>query len=326
MHYLLPVKKKSMIVSDCAQTIAFSLFHFLIVEPKIKMYTIAQSAGGMHMKKGISIWSFTGQPLDVCFRMAKEAGFDGVEVSLDEKGAISLDSKESDMIAIRKMADRFGMPLYSLATGLYWMYSLTSDDPSEREKARSIAIKQIQVAAWLGCDTILVIPGIVGSDFTGKAPVVPYDVAYDRALNAISAIAPVAENLGVSIGLENVWNRFLLSPLEMRNLIDQIDSPAVGAYFDIGNVLAFGYPDQWIRILGPRIRKVHIKDYRTSVGGLSGFVDLLAGDVDYPAVMSALKEVGYDGWITAEVGPYRYFPEVVLTHTATAMDKIFNLI
>ena len=276
------------------------------------------------MKKGISIWSFTGQPLDVCFRMAKEAGYDGVEVALDETGEISLTSTQADMAAVREAADRHSIALYSVASGLYWKYSLSADDPAEREKARSVVAKQLQVAAWLGCDTILIIPGSVKCGFSADAPIVPYQLVYDRALAAIRELAPVAEKLGVAIGLENVWNQFLLSPLEMRDLIDQAGSTAVGAYFDAGNVLAFGYPDQWIRILGSRIRKVHIKDYRTAVGGLAGFVDLLAGDVDFPAVMAALRDVGYDDWITAEMGVYRDYPETILLNTSAAMDKILG--
>ncbi|HBP38608.1 MAG TPA: xylulose 5-phosphate 3-epimerase [Clostridiales bacterium] len=276
------------------------------------------------MKKGISIWSFSGQPLETCFQMAKSNGFDGVEVALAETGEINLTSTQSDMAAVRSAADRQGISLYSVASGLYWTYSLSSDLREEREKARSVVVQQLKVAAWLGCDTILVIPGSVKCGFSENAPVVPYDVVYERALDALRELAPIAEDLGVAIGLENVWNQFLLSPLEMRALIDQVASPAVGAYFDAGNVVAFGYPEQWVRILGNRIRKVHIKDYRAAAGGLSGFVDLLAGDVNFPAVMAALREIGYDGWITAEMGAYHHYPETILPNTSAAMDKILG--
>ena len=276
------------------------------------------------MKKGISIWSFSGQPLETCFQMAKSYGFDGVEVALAETGEINLTSTQSDLAAVRAAADRQGISLYSVASGLYWTYSLSSDLSEEREKARSIVVRQLKAAAWLGCDTILVIPGSVKCGFSENAPVVPYDVVYERALDALRELAPIAEDLGVAIGLENVWNQFLLSPLEMRGLIDQIASPAVGAYFDAGNVVAYGYPEQWVKILGNRIRKVHIKDYRASAAGLSGFVDLLAGDVNFPAVMAALREIGYDGWITAEMGAYRLYPETILPNTSAAMDKILG--
>jgi hexulose-6-phosphate isomerase len=276
------------------------------------------------MKKGISIWSFTGQPLETCFQMAKSYGYDGVEVALAETGEINLSSTEADMAAIKEAASRQGIKLFSVASGLYWTYSLSSDLREEREKAKSIVIQQLKVAAWLGCDTILVIPGSVKCGFSDNAPIVPYDVVYDRALEALKELAPVAEELGVAIGLENVWNQFLMSPLEMRGLIDQIGSPAVGAYFDAGNVQAFGYPEQWVRILGKRIRKVHIKDFRAAAAGLAGFVDLLAGDVNFPAVMAALGDIGYDDWITAEMGVYRHYPETILQNTSAAMDKILG--
>ena len=104
------------------------------------------------------------------------------------------------------------------------------------------------------------------------------------ALECISRLVPTAEDLGVSIAIENVWNKFLLSPLEMRDFIDHFDSENVGAYFDVGNVLLTGYPEQWIRILGPRIKRIHIKDFKNSIGTEDGFVDLLEGDIDFEAI------------------------------------------
>ena len=138
--------------------------------------------------------------------------------------------------------------------------------------------------------------------------------------------AELAEKVGVSIGLENVWNKFLLSPMEMRDFIDKIDSDFVGSYFDVGNVLFNGYPEHWIKILANRIKKVHFKDYRIAAGGLHGFVDLLAGDVNYPAVIDALKSVGYDGYVTAEMIPaYTHYPETIIYNTSNAMDKILGV-
>jgi hexulose-6-phosphate isomerase len=137
-------------------------------------------------------------------------------------------------------------------------------------------------------------------------------------------LAPEAERLGVSILVENIWNKFLLSPLEMRSLIDQVGSPRVGALLDTGNLIAFGYPEQWIRILGQRIKEVHLKDYRESVGGVGGFVGLLEGDVNWPEVMAALEEVGYDGFLTAEVFPYRRHGEAIVRHTSESMDRILG--
>ncbi|MBE5762278.1 MAG: sugar phosphate isomerase/epimerase [Clostridiales bacterium] len=278
------------------------------------------------MKKAISIWAFPGGwTLRQCFECAKAAGFDGVEVSLDAQGEIGLDSTYEDVMKVKKAADEVGIELFSVATGLYWDYSMTVDDKAIVEKAKSIVKKQLDVASWLGCDTILVVPGGVKADFVEGAPVVPYDLAYDRALEAIKELAPYAEEKGVSIGLENVWNKFLLSPLEMRDFIDKVGSDYVGSYFDVGNVLFSGYPEHWIKILGKRIKKVHFKDYRRAAGGLHGFVDLLAGDVDYPAVKKALDEIGYDGWVTAEtIPPYNHYTDQIIYNTALSMDRIIN--
>ena len=160
--------------------------------------------------------------------------------------------------------------------------------------------KQLDAAKILGADTILVIPGVVNACFSYPEKKVAYDVCYERSLKAITRLKDYAEKVGVSIGLENVWNKFLLSPLEMKDFIDKIGSDFVGSYLDIGNTLHISYPEDWVRILGKRIKKVHFKDYRTEVGGLAGFVDLLAGDVNYPEVIKALNEVGYDGWFSFE--------------------------
>jgi L-ribulose-5-phosphate 3-epimerase len=120
---------------------------------------------------------------------------------------------------------------------------------------------------------------------------VPYDVAYERAGEFLEGALPLARENGVSICVENVWNKFLLSPLEMKAFVDRFDDPRLQVYFDVGNALATGYPEQWIGILGERIGRVHLKDYRRAVGTVDGFVDLLAGDVDWPAVVSALRDV-----------------------------------
>jgi len=181
------------------------------------------------------------------------------------------------------------------------------------------------VASWLGCDTILVVPGAVSVSFAPDLGVVSYDVAYSRALLSLKELAPFAESLKVSIGVENVWNNFLLSPLEMRDFIDEVGNPYVGSYFDVGNVLYSGYPEQWIKILGKRIKKVHFKDYKKAVGTLDGFVDLLAGDVNYPAVVGALNKIGYNDYVTAEMlPPYKCYPEQIIYNTSNSMNKILG--
>lgn len=277
------------------------------------------------MKKGISIWSFAEPSLETCFQLAKDAGYDGVEVALDETGEVSLTSTREDIERVKEWADRAGIQLYSVACGLYWQYNYTSADENKREKAKAITRKQLDIASWLGCDTILVVPGAVDVTFEPGSEIVEYDVAYERALEALKELAPYAEERKVAIGVENVWNQFLLSPLEMARFLDQVGSPYVGAYFDVGNVLRTGYPEHWIKILGDRIKKVHFKDYRKAAGDLHGFVDLLAGEVNYPAVMEAFGKIGYDEWVTAEMlPPYTYYPETILYNTSNAMDQILG--
>lgn len=277
------------------------------------------------MKKGISIWSITAPDFNEAFKIAKRAGFDGVEVDISENGQINLNTTKDELLKIKEQAKANGIELYSLATGLYWSYSLTSDDAAQREKAKQIVKKQLEAASVLGCDTILVVPGAVGVSFAPDLGVVDYVTAYERSLSALKELAPYAEELKVSIGIENVWNEFLLSPIEMRDFIDKIGSDYVGSYFDVGNVLSTGYPEQWIRILNKRIKKVHFKDYRKAVGTLDGFVDLLAGDVNYPEVIKAFKEVGYDGYVTAEMIPsYKNYSNTIVENTSNAMDKILG--
>ncbi|WP_178021357.1 sugar phosphate isomerase/epimerase [uncultured Paenibacillus sp.] len=278
------------------------------------------------MKKGINIWSFReGTTIAESVRLAKAAGFEGIELSLNEDGELGLQTTDKEAGEIRRHVEDAGLEIAGLATGLYWSYSMTSDQEANRIKAADICKKQLELAAALGVDAILVIPGAVGVDFIPGSGVVPYDKAYDRALEAIGKLAVEAEKAGVSIGIENVWNKFLLSPLEIRGFIDAVGSPYVGSYLDIGNVLYSGYPEHWVRILGPRIKKVHFKDYRREAGGLHGFVDLLAGNVDYPAVVAALREVGYTNYVTAEMIPhYEHHSEQIIFNTSAAMDAILG--
>lgn len=273
------------------------------------------------MKKGISGWAFVDRDPDACFSLAKKYGYDGVELVLGTHGPVTYDSTEEQMKALRKKAEAYGLELYSMVCDQCWEYSLTANDTKIRQKAEETVCQQIKIASWLGCDTVLVLPGIV----EGLAPggeVVPYDIAYDRAIEAVTRLAVVAEKHGVTIGIENVWNKFLLSPLEMRDFIDKIGSAKVGAYFDVGNVVVNGYPEHWIDILGNRIAKVHFKDYIRANGTLDGFTDIGKGDVNYPEVIKSLQKVGYNGWVTAEVFPDANDPEKILRISSEAVDKI----
>lgn len=278
------------------------------------------------MRKGISIWSFPEGSLKESFALAKDAGFEGVEVALDEtSGEITLSSTEKELLNVKHQAEECGIELYSIASGLYWSYFLNDEDESVRQKAQDIVKKQLETAAMLGCDSILVIPGCVNAEFAAPGKIMDYETCYNRSLESVMKVKQYAEEYKVNIGLENVWNKFLLSPMEMRDFIDKVGSDWVGSYLDIGNTLANGYPEHWISALGKRIKKVHFKDYRVEAGGLHGFVDLLAGDVNYPAVMKALENVGYDGWVTAEMIPnYKHYTETIIYNTSNAMDRILG--
>jgi len=282
------------------------------------------------MKKSISVWSFPFDwPLERKLKLAKEAGFAGFEIDLTEDGPVNLRSSPADLAAVRRQVEAAGLQLSGLATGLYWGANAASADAAIRRKAADILQTQINAAAGLGLDAILVVPGAVGVDFIPGAEVVPYDAAYERARQFLSGALALAREKKVTIGVENVWNKFLLSPLEMKAFIDSFGSESVAAYFDVGNVLLFGYPEHWIGVLGRRIRRVHFKDFRRNVGTVDGFCDLLSGDVNWPAVMAALRAAGYDGWIAAEMIPpvpfYKHCPEVLIHNTSRALDAIFAL-
>ncbi len=277
------------------------------------------------MKKGINVWSFQKNNLDEVFSLAKNAGFDGVEVELNETGEITYHSTEAELKAVAEKAKSYGLELYSLVCGQCWTHLLSDEDPEERAKAKAMVKRQLEVASILGCKSILTIPGCVNAEFAAPGKVTDYVTCYENSLESLMELKKYAEEYQVEIGLENVWNKFLLSPVEMRDFIDKIDSPYVGSYLDIGNTMANGYPEHWIRALGSRIKKVHFKDYRVAAGGLHGFVDILAGDVNYPAVMKALEEIGYDGWVTAEMIPsYTHYPDTIIYNTSNAMDQILG--
>ena len=277
------------------------------------------------MKKGINIWSFVGKSNKEAMKLAKDAGFEGIELALCSDGEISMTSSDEELLSIRAYADQLGIKIPSLSSGLCWTYSLTADDPEERQRAFDMVVRQLYCAKMIGAETVLVIPGSVSVEFAPEWGVVDYDVVWDRALEQVKKLAPIAEEMGVQIGLENVWNKFLLSPLEMRNFIDAVGSKWVGAYFDTGNVVYSGYPEQWIKILGKRIFKVHFKDYRCNPGGLNAFVDLLAGDVDWKAVRAAFEAIGYDGWAAGEMVPqYLQGSDQLIYNTSASMERIMR--
>lgn len=274
------------------------------------------------MIKSISVWAFDGQrPLPKVFKMAREAGFAAVEVAVAQSGPLTPQSTQQDCERLVQQAQEAGVQLAGLASGLGWAHPLTSPDKDVSSRGIEYTAHSLQVAQWLGVDTILIVPGLVGAEFVQGSVVTPYDVAYENALAALQGLKTVAEETGVNIGIENVWNKFLLSPLEMRDFLDKIGSERVGSYFDVGNVVLTGYPEQWIPILGKRIKRIHFKDFKRDVGNLSGFCDLLDGDVDFGAVMQALRAIHYESFVTAEF----FNCEADLPKISEAMDKILAL-
>lgn len=282
------------------------------------------------MKIAISTWSFPGEwTLEQKLAVTAKAGFAGFEIDLTEEGPVHLQSSSSDLAAVRKSFATHNLELTSIATGLYWGANAASADAAVRQKAANILQRQIEVAGELEAGAILVVPGAVGVDFIPGGEIVSYDLAWERATAFVEKALPVAEKHNIVISIENVWNKFLTSPLEMKAFIDQFNSRYVKSYFDVGNTLANGYPEHWINILGSRIERVHFKDYRRAVGSVDGFVDLLSGDVHWPDVAQALRDISYNGWVTAEMIPpvpfYKHHPEVLIENTARAMRSILGL-
>lgn len=271
------------------------------------------------MKKGLNFWCFDpGTGFIEGIRLAHRHRFDGVELVLEDS---DLSGPLQRFDEARVAASDLGIALPSLATDLFWRYPLSSAEDDVRAKAKDILKRQLEAANRLGASHILVVPGVVTADEA-------YDAVYDRALEALAEASAWAEASGVKIAVENVWNRFLLSPLEFRDFLDRIQSPWVGAYFDVGNVVAWGYPEQWIRILGQRIYRVHVKDFQRAVGTMDGFTHLFDGDVDWAAVMASLADTGYldEGFLTAEVPPYRHVRgNHRIAQLGASLEVIFSL-
>lgn len=225
------------------------------------------------------------------FKLVRDLGFDGVELNspVDLPIAEILDAKEKS-----------GIELPSVVNKDHWKLPLSDPDPEVRKKCIQSVAASLRDVKELGGDTVLVVPGVVNEK-------VSYEQAYINSQNSIRELIPFAEETGMQIALENVWNNFLISPVEAKRYVDEINHPLVGWYFDIGNVLRYGWPEHWIRTLNRRIMKLHIKEFSrelmNSKGLWEGFkVDLLKGDNNWPVVMEAVREIGHTGgWLTAEV-------------------------
>lgn len=258
------------------------------------------AAQGGGIKKAV-VYSMLGNTLPPAdrFKLAKDCGFDGVEMP---------PIPEADCEALRSSAEKAGIKLHSVIYG-GWNPPLTHPDAAQREISRKNAAAALKSAKLLGADCILLVPGVVNA-------LTPYSSAYKWAQEGVRELIPTAKELKIPILLEEVWNNFLLSPLEFNRFVDSFKSPWVQAYFDVGNVVPWAWPEDWIRTLGPRIKKVHLKDFKGGPGlfqAIKGeFVNLRDGSVNWPEVRKAFSEIGYQGWMTCELrgGDEAYLKDV----------------
>lgn len=258
------------------------------------------------------------------FERAVQHGFDGIELRLDADGRVALPAPYDEPDRAAELARSVGLELPStMGPQFVDLFHLPVEESLPQIVERTD--RGLQSAAALGASAILQIPGYVQVMWDSSSPIVPYDVAYERSLTIYRELRKVAEKHRITLCVENVWNRFLLSPLEMRRFVDEVDSPYVKAYFDVGNVLVNSFPEHWLRILGAQVGRIHLKDFKTAIGNLQGFAMLLEGNVNWTEVMTAIREIGYEGYLTAEYGPYAHGPDVLLAHLSASMDAIIQM-
>jgi L-ribulose-5-phosphate 3-epimerase len=257
---------------------------------KFPAFAAEEAPKNRKIHKGI-MYATLGVPGSVMekFKLAKEAGFEGVEAMSHMNQDEVLRAKEET-----------GLIIPSVCCSTHWDKTLTDPDPAVREKGLEGVKQALRDAKKYGATSVLTVPGVVSKN-------VSYADAYTRSQEQIRKALPLAEELQVKMAIENVWNKFLLSPLEAARYVDEFNSPWVGWHFDVGNVLTYGWPEQWIHILGKRIAKLHIKEFsvdkQNKQGPGSGFgVEFLKGSNDWHAIMKALDDVGYEGWGIAEQG------------------------
>lgn len=265
------------------------------------------------MKVGLSCiitpaeWTF-GETL----KQAKAAGYEALELVIRDSGEITLETPEAELSRLAQRAADEGMALVSVCPMLGRVpKDIMTNDTTVRERSMDTIRRCLHVCKALGVDTMLLTLG-------GLTPQLYYNEAYANALQALQKLAPFAEDLGVNLAIEYVWNKFLLSPMEFARFCDEVASPRVGLFFDTGNMTIFGYPEHWVRICGKHLMKVHFKDFRRQ--GYQ-WTPLLEGDVDFRAVMAELRKIGYDDALLSEVDP----GTAPLDATARAIRQIMTM-
>ena len=279
------------------------------------------------MIKGISYLSFehglsNNESIESALSQTKANGFDALELSVSNEGIINTNTSKEECRIIRQKINDSGIFVDSIATGMSWGISPTSEDEATRNKSISLHKDALQVASNLGCKALLFVPGVVKSPISSE--IVRYDKALHRIRDAINQLLPIAEDLDVDLCMENVWNGFFYSPIELRDFVDSFESNKLGVYLDVGNLIGYQqYPPHWIELLNSRIKRVQIKDFQENFDwtGSFSFCDIGAGDVPWKETIEALKSINYQNTIIAEMLPW---DETILSRTSAAMDQLFD--
>jgi len=283
------------------------------------------------MKKSINLWAFPYPQkwtLEKCFQVAKDAGFDAVEINFALDGEFSAETKPAQIEGIRRLAEKVGIGISGVCSFLFWPYAFSSNDPERRKKGVQLAFQMIEAAKILGTPNLLVVPGAVYIPWLETAEPVANDVCDRRAREAVKQLIPAAEKAGVHINIENIFaNGYLYSPQEMVEFVDSFKSPFVKVHFDTGNIMQYQFPEHWVPILGKRIQNIHFKEWdkRQKEFNLNTFRTLLDGTTNWPAVLSALDAIEYRGYLTFEYfHPFDHWPEALIYQTGDALDRMLG--
>jgi len=270
------------------------------------------------MKTGVCGFCFPrGTPFVEQVSITARAGFEGLEVFLWDQNELDQGPAGTPHADVPAILHDAGIQACGVTSVLLWAHTFTSPDSTNRKQAEDIAARLVELAVLYGARSALVIPGVL-------VPGVTYRKAWELAVDSFKRLAPTAEKAGVTLGLENGGNKFLLAPFEFANFLDEIGSDNIGAYLDTANtMLEHGVPADWIEILGPRLAQVHFKDFGSGTRPYP-YCGLLHGSVDWPAVLDALKKTGYDGWAVAEVPPYVGNYHASIAHTCDALKFLLG--